>query len=80
MIDSYITTKDLTVYVKYYDLMMIVLRWLPLWHQKYIHHQSGVSLHIKAASKHTGQCKSTGGCYNELVVAYFGTGGGVKWR
>ena len=28
---------------------------------------------------HTGQCKSTGGCYNELVVAYFGTGGGVKW-
>ena len=28
----------------------------------------------------TGQCKSTGGCYNELVVAYFGTGGGVKWR
>ena len=30
--------------------------------------------------KHTGQCKSTGGCYNELVVAYFGTGGGVKWR
>ena len=22
----------------------------------------------------------TGGCYNELVVAYFGTGGGVKWR
>ena len=30
--------------------------------------------------RHTGQCKSTGGCYNELVVAYFGTGGGVKWR
>ena len=29
---------------------------------------------------HTGQCKSTGGCYNEVVVAYFGTGGGVKWR
>ena len=29
---------------------------------------------------HTGKCKSTGGCYNELVVAYFGTGGGVKWR
>ena len=28
---------------------------------------------------HTGQCKSTGGCYNELVVAYFSTGGGVKW-
>ena len=32
------------------------------------------------APQHTGQCKSTGGCYNELVVAYFSTGGGVKWR
>ena len=31
-------------------------------------------------SLHTGQCKSTGGCYNELVVAYFSTGGGVKWQ
>ena len=29
---------------------------------------------------HTSQCKSAGGCYNELVVAYYGTGGGVKWR
>ena len=28
--------------------------------------------------KHTGQCKRTGGCYNELVVAFFSTGGGVK--
>ena len=27
---------------------------------------------------HTGQCKHTGGCYNELVVAFFSTGGGVK--
>ena len=27
---------------------------------------------------HTGQCKRTGGCYNELVVAFFSTGGGVK--
>ena len=33
-----------------------------------------------ADNPHTGQCKSTGGCYNELVVAYFDTGGGVKWR
>ena len=32
------------------------------------------------ALRHTGQCKSTGGCYNELVVAYFSTGGGGKWR
>ena len=29
-------------------------------------------------STHTGQCKRTGGCYNELVVAFFSTGGGVK--
>ena len=26
----------------------------------------------------TGQCKRTGGCYNELVVAFYSTGGGVK--
>ena len=30
------------------------------------------------AISHTGQCKRTGGCYNELVVAFFSTGGGVK--
>ena len=29
---------------------------------------------------HTGQCKRTGGCYNELVVAFFSTGGGVKGK
>ena len=29
---------------------------------------------------HTGQYKSTGGCYNELVVAYFSTGGGGKGK
>ena len=28
----------------------------------------------------TGQCKRTGGCYNELVVAFFSTGGGVKGK
>ena len=27
---------------------------------------------------HTGQCKRTGGCYNELVVAFLRTGGGLK--
>ena len=34
------------------------------------------------AKFHTCQCKSTGGCYNELVVATcnFSTGAGVKWR
>ena len=29
---------------------------------------------------HTGQCKRNGGCYNELVVAFFSTGGGVKGK
>ena len=29
---------------------------------------------------HTGQCKRTGRCYNELVVAFFSTGGGVKGK
>ena len=29
---------------------------------------------------HTGQCKRTGGCYNELVVAFFSTDGGVKGK
>ena len=28
----------------------------------------------------TGQCKRTGGCYNELVVAFYSTGGGVKGK
>ena len=32
-------------------------------------------------SIHTGQCKRTGGCYNELVVAFYNTtGGGVKGK
>ena len=31
-------------------------------------------------STHTGQCKRTGGCYNELVVAFYSTGGGVKGK
>ena len=35
-----------------------------------------IDIHIA----HTGQCKRTGGCYNELVVAYFSTGGGVKGK
>ena len=29
---------------------------------------------------HTGQCKRTGGCYNELVIAFYSTGGGVKGK
>ena len=35
-----------------------------------------IDIHIA----HTGQCKRTGGCYNELVVAYFSTRGGVKGK
>ena len=29
---------------------------------------------------HTGQCKRNGGCYNELMVAIFRTGAGVKGK
>ena len=29
---------------------------------------------------HTCQCKRTGGCYNELVVAFYSTGSGVKGK
>ena len=29
---------------------------------------------------HTGQCKRTGGCYNELVVAFLLTGVGLKGK
>ena len=29
---------------------------------------------------HTGQCKSIGGCYNELVVAIFRTRAGIKGK
>ena len=32
------------------------------------------------SENHTGQCKRTGGCYNELVVAFYSTGGGVKGK
>ena len=34
----------------------------------------------KMAHYHTGQCKRTGGCYNELVVAFLRTGGGLKGK
>ena len=33
---------------------------------------------IAAPIHHTGQCKRSGGCYKELVVALFRTGDGVK--
>ena len=29
---------------------------------------------------HAGQCKRTGGCYNELVVAFLRTGDGLKGK
>ena len=35
---------------------------------------------IHLSQYHTGQCKRIGGCYNELVVAFFSTGGGVKGK
>ena len=37
-------------------------------------------MNIKLPGSHSGQCKSTGGCYNELVVTFYSTGGGVKGK
>ena len=46
--------------------------------------RSGVSIETNIVQLltyyHTGQCKRTGGCYNELVVAFYSTGGGVKGK
>ena len=43
-----------------------------------------VCLHLGMAEchvvNHTGQCKRTSRCYNELVVAFYSTGGGVKGK
>ena len=39
-----------------------------------------ITLRFIVLIHHTGQCKRTGGCYNELVVAFFSTGGGVKGK
>ena len=36
--------------------------------------------HFEYKEIHTGQCKSTGGGYSELVVAIFRTGAGVQWQ
>ena len=35
---------------------------------------------VKILRYHTGQCKRTGGCYNELVVAFLRTGDGLKGK
>ena len=35
---------------------------------------------ISQLKNHTGQCKRTGGCYNELVVAFLRTGDGLKGK
>ena len=39
-----------------------------------------VHLFVGSVLSHTGQCKRTGGCYNELVVAFYSTGGGLKGK
>ena len=40
----------------------------------------GFLMRSATVEHHTSQCKSTGGCYNELVMANFRTVGGVKWQ
>ena len=35
---------------------------------------------VKILRYHIGQCKRTGGCYNELVVAFLRTGVGLKGK
>ena len=46
--------------------------------QKQTSQESRINAKVKiCAYVHAGQCKRTGGCYNELVVAFFSTGGGV---
>ena len=35
---------------------------------------------LASGLSHTGQCKRTGGCYNELVVAFLRTGDGLKGK
>ena len=42
--------------------------------------QRGQQYKLSFMYNHTGQCKRTGGCYNELVVAFFSTGGGEKGK
>ena len=39
-----------------------------------------VSAQLSSGVIHTGQCKRTGGCYNELVVAFLRTGCGLKGK
>ena len=42
--------------------------------------QNEILITLTLYYKHTGQCKRTGGCYNELVVAFYSTSGGVKGK
>ena len=49
------------------------------WQHYFKTHSESGKLHSEAG-KHTGQCKRTGGCYNELVVAFYSTVGGVKGK
>ena len=49
----------------------------------FCHFAKCVLVHIRIKSEvgdHNDQCKRTSGCYNELVVAFFSTGGGVKGK
>ena len=70
-----------TVSLSTYNLPM-------LWFDPHLYEKGSFYSHTLPATEgdiqwhggHTGQCKRTGCCYNELVVAFFSTGGGVKGK
>ena len=65
-------------------MMTLSLKWLPsITLNLYTNICNFLSFYlilIGGRLRHTGQCKRTGGYYNELVVAFFSTGGGVKGK
>ena len=51
-----------------------------VWFLSFPQDRKGIWIKTAEPWYHTGQCKRTSGCYNELVVAFFSTSGGVKGK
>ena len=62
------------------DKMPGLLSILSLFRNKFNKFNNTRARMLDSIYHHTGQCKSTGGCYNELLVAFYSTGGGVKGK